>query len=354
MQLEASAGNRERGAIAILLALSIVLVLGIAAFVVDIGSGLVTRAQLQNASDAGSLAAGRELIRIYEALPPTTNNKTYVLTSGDQARIFDQAYGIADVNKAGNVPIAVLSSDLVYGTYDHATGEITPTTTGVRAISLLARRDATANGVVETTLGGVLGVQSLSVRASAAVGISSLGAVPEGSGDVPVGISSHWFDSNSCGPNSNIRFFPTGDAIGCAGWHTFNEYPANASRLGKILDGLRTDSYESPATTAGQTTYNFTGGTVASRFSDMKALYDAKKDADGNWDVLVPVYQDATCSNPNGAMTIIGFARTRIYQVTTAPQPTITANVECGVVDFGSGNGPNDYGVLYASPGMIQ
>ena len=346
-------GNRERGAIAIFLALSLVLVLGMAAFVIDIGSGLVTRAELQNVSDAGSLAAARELVRIYEALPPNTNNKTYALTSADQTRIFGQASDIAGENKAGGVSMDILNSDMVYGTYDHATGEITPTTTGVRAVKLLSRRDATANGVLQTTLGAVLGVQSLSARASAAAAVTSLGAIPAGYGEVPVGISSHWFDLNACG-DSDIKFFPTGSADGCAGWHTFTDYPASSSKLRNVLDGLRTDTYESPATTAGTTTYNFTGGTVASRFPDMKALYDAKKDVDGNWSVLIPVYQDTTCGNPNGAMTIIGFARARIYSVTTAPQPTITAKVECGVVDFGTGNGPNDYGTLYASPGMIQ
>ncbi len=355
MQLESpTSSSRERGAIAIFLALTLVLILGVAAFVIDIGGGLVTRAQLQNVSDAGSLAAGRELVRIYQELPSTTNNKTYTLTSADQARIFGKAYEFAGANKAGGVAISVLEPDLIYGTYDHATGEITPTTTGVRAIKLLSRRDDTANGVVETTLGGVLGVQTLSVRASAAVGISALGTMAEGDADVPVGISSHWFDSNACGPTSTIKFFPTGTADGCAGWHTFTESPASAARLGRILDGLRTDTYESPETTAGETSYNFTGGTVSSRFSDMKALYDARKDGNGDWSVLVPVYQDSTCNNPSGSLPIIGFARARIYQVTTAPQPTILANVECGVVTDGAGNGPNDYGTLYASPGMIQ
>ena len=355
MQSEIPAsGRRERGAVAILLALALVALFGMASFSIDIGGALVTRAELQNVSDAGSLAAGRELVKIYEELPSTTNNKTYELTTADKARLFAKASEFAEKNEAGRIPISVLDDDLLFGTYDRATGEITETTRGVRALRLTARRDDEANGVVETSLARVIGIQEISVQMSAAVGISSLGTMPAGYGEVPVGISSHWFDSNACGPASTIKFFPTGTTDGCAGWHTFEDWPASAARLGRILDGLRTDTFDSPTTTAGETSYNFTGGAVASRFPDMKALYDARKDANGDWEVVIPVYEDTSCANPNGPKPIIGFARARIYDVQVAPNQTMLANVECGVVSWGAGNGPNDFGTLYASPGMIQ
>lgn len=351
----AATGRRgERGAVGILLAVVIVAMLGVAAFVIDIGRGLVTQAELQNAGDAGTLAAARELSLIYQALPSTTSNRTYELTSADKARILGKASEWTSQNEAGNVPVSLLASDLVYGTYDTATGAITPSSTGVRAISLRARRDASANGVLQTTLGRVLGINELSVRATAAAALTALGTLPPGAGDIPVGISSYWFENHECGPDSTIKFYPTGSMDGCAGWHTFDDYPANAHKLGTILNGLRSGAYESPETTAGETTYNFIGGSVAVRFNEMKALYDANKDADGNWSVLVPVYQSSNCSNPSGPITIVGFARARIFSVKTAPSMSITANVECGVVDIGSGNGPNDYGVLFSRPAMVQ
>ncbi|MFN2428232.1 MAG: hypothetical protein ABR587_17490, partial [Candidatus Binatia bacterium] len=105
------------------------------------------------------------------------------------------------------------------------------------------------------------------------------------------------------------------------------------------------------------THYNFTGGTVASRFSDMRSLYESKKDAAGNWTVTIPVYESSNCSNPSGPILIVGFARATIYEVVDAPENTISAHVECGIFDagvLGEGGGANDFGTLVATPLVIQ
>jgi hypothetical protein len=52
---------------------------------------------------------------------------------------------------------------------------------------------------------------------------------------MPVGISAAWFDyvneerGTFC--DQDIQFYPTGDMTGCAGWHTFENWPSNASSL---------------------------------------------------------------------------------------------------------------------------
>jgi Flp pilus assembly protein TadG len=346
--------SSERGVTLVFVAVLLVGLIGISALAVDLGSALVTKAELQNVADAATLAANRELALVYKDLGTTTNYKTYQLTSADKARIQAKAATFAGLNKAGGVSISILPADITYGTYNAATGAISSTSTGVRAVALKTRRDATANGAVSTLLAGVLGINTMTISASSAAGISPVGAMPAGYGDVPIGISSYWFQSNACGPNSAIRFYPTGDLAGCAGWHTFTESPASASRIKTIIDGLKAGTYQTPATTAGVTYYTFTGGTVASRISDLKELYDQKKDASGNWRVTIPVYKDNDCSNPNGSELIVGFARARIYDIKDAPTKIVSANVECGVLDGGIGNGPNDYGTLVGIPGMIQ
>lgn len=352
------ARDGERGAIALLMALTLVLVIGFASLAIDIGSALVTKAELENAADAATLAATHELGEIYRELGRSTSYKTYTLTSEDEARLLAKATDFAGQNTAGSMAVGIRGVDLVYGTYDVATGEITPTKTGVRAVSLITRRDSDANGELPAILAGVLGIQSIPVRAQSAAALTALGTLDAGKGDIPVGISQYWFDSGSCEAGDNtIRFYPTGSLDGCAGWHTFTESPASASRLGKVLNGLEDGSFSSPETTAGDTSYNFTGGTVASRFSDMQELYDAKKDADGNWTVTIPVYQSSDCSNPSGPLLIVGFARATIFEVLDAPTKTISAHVECGIFDageLGDGGGSGDYGTLVASPLMIQ
>ena len=60
--------NSERGAVAIIMAVAIVALVGIAALAIDIGSALVTKAELQNVSDAGTLAGTRELAIIYKEI----------------------------------------------------------------------------------------------------------------------------------------------------------------------------------------------------------------------------------------------------------------------------------------------
>jgi Flp pilus assembly protein TadG len=322
--------NPQRGATGILMAMALFSLLATVALVVDIGSGLVTKAELENVSDAGSLAGTRELAKVYETLGATTSYKDYTLSTTDKARIQAKIDSVAALNKAARVSMTVLSADVVYGVYDTTSHTVTPETKGVRAIQIESRRDSTANGVVPTTAARVLAIDSLSITATSAATLSPLGAVPPGTEQLPVGISSFWFDSHSCQSNNTIQFYPTGTATGCAG------------------------SYTSPATTAGATSFNFTGGTVASAFPDMVALYDSKKDASGNWTVLIPVYQDTSCSNPTGSKPIVGFAKATINSVTSAPSKAMTAQVDCGITDIGAGNGNNDYGTLYGLPGMVE
>jgi CheY-like chemotaxis protein len=78
--------------------------------------------------------SARELSLIYKELAPGVSYKTYALTSTDQARIRDKASEFSLANEAGKTSVSIESSDLVMGTYNPATGEITPTNTGVRAV----------------------------------------------------------------------------------------------------------------------------------------------------------------------------------------------------------------------------
>ena len=173
----------------------------------------------------------------------------------------------------------------------------------------------------------------------------ALGSVPAGTLEFPVAISSAWFTNRDspCGPGSDIALYPTGTTFGCAGWHTFREWPSNASRLGAILQGVQSATFTSPATEAADTNFFFVGGTVASRFSDMKSLFDAKKGPDNTWTTPLAVYDSGSCANPNGVIRIVGFAMARIYSVAMSPSKEIRATVECSVTATGGAGGP-DFG----------
>ena len=356
---EPACQKNDRGAVALMVAGGIVALLGIAALVVDLGNGLATKVQLQNAADSGAMAGTRELAQIYKP-QVALGNFDYTqdtLSSSEQAQIASRVNEFASQNIAGGVPITIGLEDVVVGVWDGSAQTFTPGATGVNAVKVKARRDDQSNGSLATTLATVLGVENMAVRADTSVNLlSSVNSMPPGKGDVPFAISKAWFTNRDspCGPNATIKFYPTGSTDGCAGWHVFTETPANASTLKTIIGGLNAGSYTTPETIGGETSYNFTGGTVASAFPEFVELFNEKKGADGTWKVHVPVYARDNCSNPSGLIKIIGFATARITNVTSSPQKSIDAQVECDIVDWGESDGPTNFGTSVQATRLID
>ena len=346
--------NPQKGAVMLMVAGGAVAIFGMLALAIDVGYMMTTRAELKNAADAGAMSANRELARVYDGLG-NVDRKNYTLTSADKARIQAAANSYTQQNRAAGVPIAVSGNDLVYGQWSTTTGAVATTLSGVNTVRVTARRDATSNGVVATLFGGILGVDSFTARAQSAAAVTGPAEVPAGTGDFPVGISRHWFEAKDspCGQPADVRLYPTGSTLGCAGWHTFDSWPSNAAKLGSILHGMKEGTYKSPAMKVGETQFAFVGGTVASRFSDMKTLFEAKKDASGTYLVHIPVYDRDDCSNPNGWIKIVGIATARITNVTDSPEKTIDAKVECDILPLGRAGGP-DYGTLVSAPTVIE
>ena len=78
-------------------------------------------------------------------------------------------------------------------------------------------------------------------------------------------------------------------------------------------------------------------------FNVMKVKNDGKYDFDtdsATWTTSVPIFDDVTegC-NPNGSITIVGFATIVITGVDPPPVTTIYATVKCDIVEPGRGGG---------------
>lgn len=347
--------NNERGATAILLAVALVALIGFGALAVDIGMGLVVRSELQNVSDAAALAGVRQLAQIYKA-PGGTSKIMAAMSSGDLASVRTKAQEYAALNKGGGISISVPDGDVVLGKYTPATGAITSTTTGVRLVQVTSRRDDNSNGTVATGLGRVLGINEMNVSARSAAALTPLNTLNYGQGDFPIGISKQWFNSHKCNDADTIVVFPTSSAS-CAGWHVFTEPVFSASKLGKVVDGLKDGSFKTPKTIAGETYYQFGGGTVESKCSNLLELFDAKKDpVTGKMLAHIPVY-DFSCGNVNGQNLILGFVEAEISNVVCGSSVRhLDVNVKCNIVDdsVGSGGGANDYGLLSMTASMIN
>ena len=344
--------NNSRGAAAVMVALTMVVLLAMGAAAIDIGHALVARNELQNVSDAAALAGTRALGFIYEGMTPAAQ-QAYVLTGGDQAIIEAAVQAAANANSAAGVAITVNQSDIQIGIWDPATHTLNPTVNQPKSVRVLSRRDASANGVISTFLANVVGMSSVSVGAVATADLTAVGQTAPGQLDVPFGISEYYFTQFGCG--DYIKFYPNdGTPQACSAWHTFDQSPANAKTLRNIIDGMTGGTYTSPGTSPGDT-LNFINGNVASAFPNLINLYNAKKDANGNWDVFVPVYQSPDCTPPNGPIPIIGYAEARITNVQGAPNFLIEATILCNIFEGNTVGGGPPYGpVLSTIPGLVE
>lgn len=356
----------QRGVTALIVASMMVVFLGLAALAVDVGFTLVTRNQLQNVSDAGSLAATRKLGSIYEG-KTYTEQQIYVCNPDD---IVPVAQAVALENAAAGKNITVNGADVMIGQWkkDPADNKMKlfETLNQPDAVRVIARRDSTAlslEGPITTFFAKIFGINTLDVRAGATAALTGQSTAGEGDLPIPVGISKARFESPYC--DREIHFYPTNDPLSCGGWHTYtgDTYPPNAGQKGlpKLLNDLKDGRYASPAAKTG-TVFTFTGGTLASVFDEMKALFDTNKIPDAtspsgySWTASVAVYDSEDCSNPNPGDTlrVIGFAEITITAVLEAPQKIIEGVIKCDYVAPDSRGGGGEYGTKGSIPGLVE
>jgi len=94
--------GRQRGAAAVLVALSLVVLVGMVGIVVDLGRLFVMRSELQNAADACALAAAREL-----------DGDPTALTRAENAGI---RVGTANAVNFQSTPVAIVPADVRFST----------------------------------------------------------------------------------------------------------------------------------------------------------------------------------------------------------------------------------------------
>jgi hypothetical protein len=91
-------------------------------------------------------------------------------------------------------------------------------------------------------------------------------------------------------------------------------------------------------------------------FNTRKVMNDGVLDMDNDpntWTLTVPVYDYPDCSNPKGAILIVGFADITITSVQTTPAKTIDAKVVCNLITGGPG-GCTNYGITGSIPNLVQ
>lgn len=206
-------GKAERGTVAILVASTLILLIGMAAIAIDYGAGVNERRQDQTAADLAALGGGLEAL---------------LTVSGDpiQAAV-DEAQRLVDVNLGRSISAAqwaaCTDSDKLAVPSNSASLSITG---GTACISFSQGFDQMRVRVpiqaVDTSFARVLGVFTLNIDASAEIGIESLG-----SGSYPAGV----FAADPAGTELCIKTGTGGggDSTSCGspsagGFGTFHPY----------------------------------------------------------------------------------------------------------------------------------
>jgi hypothetical protein len=259
----AFAEKGNRGAVVVLVAFLLFVLLGIAAFAIDFGYRHVVRNELQNAADAAALAAARELSVIYQSLS-YGEQQSYVCNRSDIVPVAQQA---ALENYAGDVAQLILNdADVLIGKW--AVWQTISASSRSNdynqpdAVMATVRRQEGANGPISTFFAQIFKVETMGVAARATAALTGQSTAEPGEIELPIGISRYWFENNVC--LDVIAFSPSNDPASCAGWHTFEDGPPNDAAMRKLLENyIETGNSGSPQTIANDTAYEFIGGELS-------------------------------------------------------------------------------------------
>ncbi len=281
----ASSRPHQRGASMVLVAISLIALLGLGALTLDGGNLYVARNELQNASDAGALAGTRMLY-----LP----DGSMVNAGANQI-----AHDAAIANSSQGTPVEVVS--VQRGHWSFTTRTFTPnpslepvdlfnaSTTEldlnlnfINAMEVVTQRSATP---VQAFLGSVLGFSGYSVSARAVAYIGFAGTLRPEDVDQPIAICRDAItDGNEFSCNVG-RFIP--DHSDTGGWTNFRHDESgatNANELNQLIcsNGNPDEMHfgEDIATNNGQ---------VQSAFNSLYGCWKEETEQERLWNLTLPV-----------------------------------------------------------------
>lgn len=302
----------ERGAVLVMVAISMVALIGVVALALDIGYLLVTRNEVQNVADGSALAGARTLGAIYQDLT-YSEQQGYYCGGPCQDSVVGVAQDLASQNRAGGAYVTELEEVFIGKWSD---GTFTQTFDQPDAVMVVARRDEHANGPVATFFARILSINEAAVNAQAVAAMTGQGNVGWGELTIPIAVDEYfWGAGVKC--NEFIKFYPANDPQSCAGWTSW-EYGSNDITMRRILDEV--DGYENPELFAGQSIINFTGGTLSTQV----------------FDALLRLFQRegrATSSLPQAEAGLSGLPRVYLDESGVLPEH-LTGGVLDGRVDW--------------------
>ena len=356
-KLDERGTRRERGSILVFVTLALIALLAFAAWSTETGQAWTAKGQLQAASDSAALAGAGELV------DPNAGDPS------DPAAAIAAAQNYGASNHSIGVAITIPAGDIQTGSWDMESRVFTPLPGStdpeqVRAVQVLGRRDEVANGPLDTVLGKIFGVDSISIAADAIAYIGFAGLMPPGTALLPIAldcckISGSACDNDYCeelagnpinpkpltdGPNlgamvTTLEFAATGEQNAC--WTVFGtDTPAvSASELRDIVQN------GNPVPVGPDPIY-LDNGTKTPVIDEIYNRFEGKQGYSGNpsgedldgdgdsdsWIVPLPIMQ---CQNPGphcasgSPQKIVGVACFDIQEVLVTPEKWIKGMFVC-------------------------
>ena len=190
--------RHRRGTVAILAAVMLTMLLGMAAFSVDYGYTLTARADLQGAADAAVLAAAREL---------TPDNYGWQGYSEYHAREMVRNFANSNINAGGSFQIP--DADIEIGRYDPATiysdGPLTLLDDGILdTVRVTLRQDGVTNDSIPLFFARALGFDQANVVVTATAILPPVKVLRPGDGVLPFAVSINEWNAMSIGTERSI------------------------------------------------------------------------------------------------------------------------------------------------------
>jgi Flp pilus assembly protein TadG len=282
----------ERGAVAAVSAVYLIVAIGALALAIDLGHMYLVKAELQRAADSAALGGALRLMT-----PSTGVVPGVTAASPDCARAVTAAQTLGTRNPTDNQTTSSANIAIQVGNWNGSTF----TETGCANPYQVNAIQAVASRTVNVFFGAIITgstTQNLSAQALALVG--PVGGLPPGYKCLPIALDSDKVPSS--GQKLVLHLNPTPGDDGA--WHTFFWQNPAASLLRDIIDG----TVDTPPLKEGDQIKVKEGVSD----SDLKELGQVLKDKGGTWDVVLPVIP---ASEHTGWATVEGFVSVRMTKV---------------------------------------
>ena len=339
----------QRGAIAVMVALMLSVLMGLCALAVDLSYGFLVRNELQNAADAAALSGAGSLYRAGPA--PDWSAASQAATEAIQ------------INKSTQVALRDGVVEYGYWNLSGATDEVQapPAIPGpgeVPAIMVtIARSDGQNGGPVELFFARILGIRSVPVKATAVAAVAPPGMV--GSGVLfPLAVSAclyrTYWDATANPPSPKLdpatgnpyvfRIGPDYSYAACASgnWNSFGTDAGDVATMRSLL----TD--KNPALLKAGDAIWLQPAVDGSVYGDADAC--SARGTKACETVIVPVVENV---GAHAADAITAFACLRIELASAAGSSYVQASMKAGCVAPNSGGIGTDFGA-YASPRLAR